>query len=680
MSIPFKSYCWNFGTASFRTKNFNRTIEEQLSLLKEFWEKDEYSTAQWDSNTQTAYYDFIKSKGFVTTEANRKDKDARQKTSGLEQLGLILPNRRLTEAGKALLAINQNNNYTSDNFFQIPKDSYIYMKQLLKTENNIEDDISRPFIIIVCVIAKLKYLTLDEFTYLLPLCTNVHNTKQIFNGIKNLRLKHVTVDQVIQKIIFSMENYQMAQKKFFISKNVTEDLICEIGMNRKSRNLDKNYYSLYCILRDVYIKHDAKKIFDLYNTLKAFGNGKIVTQWKDLLFKNSISTPILKKEPKNCLKRSEFDEIKDEQELKQVFFKYMHLIKVKTNLSDYLDLNKRYIKTSDIIIFEDERVYLDIIPNQFFAERADELFKYAFNSCHKLETNCSLEDIAPCLNTNEDILIKDINAGLGIKVNNLNAAKKALRDKRYERLKHLIDTKFTDEKIIKLLDLFEERKDDEIHKMVTDNADVPTIFEYLLGILWYKISDYEGDILDFMKLSLDAELLPKSHAAGGEADIVYEYKDNKPFYPEHSLLLEATLTDKTNQRRMEMEPVSRHLGQHLLKYPNKESYCVFVTNHLDINVTADFRNRKNSPYYDSNDTTKFVNGMKIIPLQSSELKQLIRQQKSYKELYKIFEKAYKSLLQPHEWYEAEIKQRLIGVEPSNEGNILMVAEEKAIFK
>lgn len=70
--------------------------------------------------------------------------------------------------------------------------------------------------------------------------------------------------------------------------------------------------------------------------------------------------------------------------------------------------------------------------------------------------------------------------------------------------------------------------------MVTENADVPTIFEYVLGILWYKASERHGKILDYMKLSLDADLLPKTHAAGGEADIVYEYPETE-YYPAHSL-------------------------------------------------------------------------------------------------------------------------------------------------
>lgn len=218
-------------------------------------------------------------------------------------------------------------------------------------------------------------------------------------------------------------------------------------------------------------------------------------------------------------------------------------------------------------------------------------------------------------------------------------------------LQHLIDSKFTDDKLLTLLDSFEQRNDTEIRNMVTDNADIPTIFEYVLGILWYKASERQGKLLDYLKLSLDADLLPKTHAVGGEADIVYEYSETK-HYPAHTLLLEATLADSANQRRMEMEPVSRHLGNHLIKTDNSNSYCVFATNFLNINVIADFRARKYTPYYDSQDHSKSVTGMKIIPLQTSELKKIIINKKKYKELYPIFEQAYNSTLPPHEWYES----------------------------
>lgn len=76
--------------------------------------------------------------------------------------------------------------------------------------------------------------------------------------------------------------------------------------------------------------------------------------------------------------------------------------------------------------------------------------------------------------------------------------------------------------------------------------------------------------------------------------------------------------------------------------------------HLNINVISDFRSRKTTPFYDSQDYSKSVNGMKIIPLQTSELKKIISNRKTYKELYPIFEEAFNSTLPPHEWYNASI--------------------------
>ena len=133
------------------------------------------------------------------------------------------------------------------------------------------------------------------------------------------------------------------------------------------------------------------------------------------------------------------------------------------------------------------------------------------------------------------------------------------------------------------------------------------------------------------------------------ADIVYEY-EKTPFYPAHTLLLEATLADGSNQRRMEMEPVSRHLGQHLIRTKNPHSYCVFATTDLNINVISDFRGRKFMPYYDPKDLSQYVMGMKILPLQTAELKNIIRNQLTYQSLYPVFESAYQSFLPPHDWY------------------------------
>lgn len=652
--IPYKSFCWSLGTTSFRTKNFNKTIEEQLSLLDEFWKLEENKSKSWSGNKdlQTRYYDFMQSKDFVEGNAGNKPKDAREKTSGLVDIGLIDDGRKLSNAGKALLKITSENDFSSDNQFQIAKDSYIYLKQLLKTYYNVDGHTVRPFMVLIHLLNKFDYLTLDEYTYLLPLCIGETETNEIIDGISKLRCRNISIDEIIVNRLMGMLNYKTALD-YFIDNEVTEELICEIGLNRKSRQYDKSYFKLYQALHRVFVLNDIDNLISIYDATRDIKIGK---WWRNYLF-DTTSEKAISNHPVAHLKTTLFNEVEDENTFKIAFFKIMHLFKAKATLSDYLDLNRRYIKTTDVVLFEDDTIKFDIVPKHFFKSVAAKLYQDAFTSSELLYEDCDMPEISECLIVDDDTIVAGINEELGINVSDMQSARAALEDTRYQRLQHLIDTKFTDDKILSLLDCFETRNDDEIRSMVTDNADVPTIFEYVLGILWYKASERHGKILDYMKLSLDADLLPKTHAAGGEADIVYEYEATE-YYPEHTLLLEATLADSTNQRRMEMKPVSRHLGMHLIRSGNMNSYCVFATNYLNINVISDFRSRKTTPFYDPQDYSKSVAGMKIIPLQTSELKKIVSNGKTYKELYPLFEAAFNSTLLPHEWYESCINERM----------------------
>lgn len=76
--------------------------------------------------------------------------------------------------------------------------------------------------------------------------------------------------------------------------------------------------------------------------------------------------------------------------------------------------------------------------------------------------------------------------------------------------------------------------------------------------------------------------------------------------------------------------------------------------HLNINFISDFRSRKTTPFYDPQDYSKSIAGMKIIPLQTSELKKIVSNRKTYKELYPLFETAFNSDLPLHKWYNASI--------------------------
>ena len=86
----FQSYSWSYGTTSFRVSELKYKIERQLIRLKELWE--EYPDKTW-KDLQDIYFDKLVEEGLAQPTASRRDKDARQKTSPLKDLGLVTEER-----------------------------------------------------------------------------------------------------------------------------------------------------------------------------------------------------------------------------------------------------------------------------------------------------------------------------------------------------------------------------------------------------------------------------------------------------------------------------------------------------------------------------------------------------------------------------------------------------------
>lgn len=549
-----------------------------------------------------------------------------------------------------MLEIAKSGNFSSDNFLQIPKDSFVYFQQLLKTYIGINNDSGvRPFVLLARLLKKFNYLSKEEFMYLFPLCINRETTEFIENKLSEFRGKDVNVGEIVTEIFMQQQNYKDALDYFIAEKSVSEETFCTVGLNRKSKDYDRAYLPLYNAIKIVYFENNktSKSVLDLY---EASDIGNVKTHWRKFLFQTSSSTAIRKSPIEQLQHTNMFSNLEDEETFKTVFFKTMHLIKVERTLEDYYDLNRRYLKISDTLLFADENVKFDAIPKYYFSLLPDDFYKLAFEKSDKLAEVQSLEEISPYLKLDEDKLLKVINKDNKTSFTKIGEIKKFVADERTERFNKLIDEKFSDKQLIYILQLIQKRADKEIQELVTDDADIPTIFEYILGIAWYKISERKGDILSFMNLSLEADLLPKTHAGGGEADLVFQYEAEKD-YPKHSLLIEATLADSTNQRRMEMEPVSRHLGDYMLAHKNLESYCVFITNFLHINVISDFRNRRKMEYYGGKNGDEVINGMMITPLENELLVTILRNGVKYPQLYKLFHEIQEDSLAPKEWYE-----------------------------
>ena len=278
--IPYASFLWKFGTTSFRTKEFNRMTEWQLLLLKQFWEKPENEDQGWEVKymapdqpdiyeIKNRYYDWLVENGFTTGNEAVKYKAAREKTSGLYDMGLINENHRLTAVGYELLHLSEQQSFFDKTELGISKDSLLYLKQLLKLSVSCSGEIVRPFIVSLYLLSELNYLSYDEFRYLMPLCTNEENTSHILDKINTLRSGRGSIDKIILDVLLSKENYKKGLRRF--CKNpFSEDLLLSVGMNRKSAKYDKAYVLLYNEMHAVYMDEDDSRIIHLFKSLSKF--------------------------------------------------------------------------------------------------------------------------------------------------------------------------------------------------------------------------------------------------------------------------------------------------------------------------------------------------------------------------------------------------------------------------
>ena len=142
------------------------------------------------------------------------------------------------------------------------------------------------------------------------------------------------------------ENYKTALKYLLKAPIVTADVIATVGINRKSRQYDKAYFPLYDALHKFYLERNETAVHGIVSALQHLSNTGAL--WQQYLFgKNRLIT--IKKAPLDCLQANRFDDADTEEKFRRFFFAVMHIIKAKRGLEDYCDLNRRYMKTTDVI-------------------------------------------------------------------------------------------------------------------------------------------------------------------------------------------------------------------------------------------------------------------------------------------------------------------------------------------
>ncbi|MCK9255973.1 MAG: AlwI family type II restriction endonuclease [Bacteroidales bacterium] len=337
-----------------------------------------------------------------------------------------------------------------------------------------------------------------------------------------------------------------------------------------------------------------------------------------------------------------------------VNFHVLYMFIKKLSLcEEYRDLNTRHLKLLDIFVFEYGKLKLDLVFWYLFKPVKNDLLKAKLLPQNEYRTKLeasqnNIGDIYDFLKINVAELSKQIATDFP-EVTKLGLQNFALK-KKEERLLELVNTVFTKENIIKIFENIYPRKDEQIRKLIKEwyqdyEATIPALFEYLLGISFYWLSEKQVSISDILNSGLDANLLPKTHTAGGQADIIVRCKDK-------DYLIEATLSENDGQRRMEAEPVPRHLAKHILEV-NPNSLTLFVAGQLDRNNLVVLRNYKFLPWYYSDEDS--VETMNILPLSVSNMIYLLKNETNFNKLENKFEAVLNSETKDgFKWYTNEV--------------------------
>ncbi|TQR31382.1 AlwI family type II restriction endonuclease [Campylobacter sp. MIT 99-7217] len=616
-----------FGNTSLRVKHLLYNFESQLLLFEELF-KNAGKNDTWsnDSSLQMQYLELLQAHNLLENRNKSKDlgtKDARVKSAPLEDFNLINRKEKLiTKQGYELLSLIKNQAYKIDNdFLQMDLISLFFLKASLnfkKSENLL-----------------LKYLEIfriykgelsKELFIFLPLINNFKDAKSFIKAFNEKTIFKTLLPKKDLELFLKDLKEQSFRVDYF-----------------KTAKGDNTAHNIILTLKEVFLKYQKskdKKIFENF----------LQERQKFTLFKRlylAFITAKKKKEDK-IKDLTHFTEAKD---FNENFFELIFKARIMNNLKDYFDLNQRYLSLCGIFEFSADKVSLSeifklILRHSKFKELLEKL---AFKPTSKELLSEYFED------KEFKEFFKEKN------IFSLKDLKTYKKEQELKRLKNLVEKKFSKENLLYILSLFEDRKnDDELMNLVSKEATIPTIFEYVIALVWHYIDENNLERILQANLSLDNELLPKSHALGGEADFVYPYES-------HSLMIEVSLTQRANQRRAEMESVSRHLGNLLLSLePSKakQSFAIFIAPYLDKNVLNDFRSRI---YCYFENEQNFIKGMHILPLSTRDLAHILRSNLSYKELLPKFYELFKDKEDfGSKWYKESISKMIQDLGVKNE--------------
>ncbi|RHO38895.1 AlwI family type II restriction endonuclease [Dorea sp. AM13-35] len=567
---------------------------------------------------------------------------ARHYTSNLVKLGFTDEGREISPVGELLLDLKKLRKDDLETMLPIDGVNIVYLRQLMKLRlfDTEGERYYSPFNLAIFALLKRHRLSENEFSELVQGLSPYSDFSDIEQYVLNYREGDIVSGVSID-----------IPAEIHTNERVSETVFRDNYKNRKSNAGVDIYWVYYNLLFD-YLENPSSATIDKLLTFfennkamlnKAFGCGQNIFTQKT---GDRPTTIEFAKQYKKMF----------EGNLNIYIFKQFSLSKILDQIREYSDTTKRIFKATGIISFDNGFVELayrelcacifeeEIIKNRIAGSISEELHSYydcyaeyeeGINSFYCDVTSLSqiLEYYEEETKQVEDNIQKEFPGAT------IEEIPVMVADKRRKEFAEFIDKNYPAEKVKEILGLFSNRSNDKFIKdIVSLDATVPTIYEYVVGIAWYYFSGKIVDILSSYNLTLSANFEPLVHAGGGQGDIVI-YEADKV------VMLEATLMNASSQKRGEWEPVLRHSinlkVEEETANTGREVTSFFIADSFDYNTINIWKAVAAVPLQSSNDKDKFTDNVVIMPVNTDELSSLIDKSSEYDEIiskvHKLFE-------------------------------------------
>ena len=589
------------------------------------------------------------------------EKRARHYTSNLVKVGFTTANRSITEAGYSYLRGSVARDELEE-LLPLDNVNIALLRQLSKlkifgSSNNGKRKYYSPFI--MALILLLNNETIDAHSFeVVVQGLSPYSSDEVKKAIRNNEISVVELEESIRNIDITIPKELVGQHDvdFDVFKNIFKG-------SKKNDSISKLYYDFFSVLRDFRNNKTEETYAELIKCLdqdniasiyKAFGYGKAVFAAGNRGSRYNLERFIEKNANHPLLISEDFV---------GEFYTAFTRSKWIDGIREYSDTTIRLLSATGLFKFKNlpELSYKEILSLIFnveqlrqnvFGEMTDEEYAhYEEVEDSYFGKNIPLVEIFNYTRDDISTITSKLEKLLGVSA--ATDVKKFLNDQKNADFIAHINDKYPKEKIMELLPMFSDRKkDNQIKKEVNDAATVPTIYEYIIGIAWYYISNKEFDLYNSLNLTLNADFEPVIHAGGGDGDIVIHYE-------EFIIMLEVTLMNKQAQKRGEWEPVLRHSLN--LKATNEptETITFFIADELDYNTINIWR-AVASVSLESTNTHTRVDGVVIMPFTNNEVLDFLKNSVYYKDIVKVVKASFAKVPQITDvkWHE-EIMSNLI---------------------